>query len=680
MKTILFYLAGTIMLLTASMYHSQAQQQPETILFRDTAGLYIRWQGHSGQAFEGYNLYRSIDDQPFEQINPELLSITRDFDRIMERAGRFYGGMYMGLFTDTDEERDISEEEILNVLVDPDTHSFLSLMSITQYPIAQLVGEVFLDTAIPEDAGQVQYRVTLVSREEEDIYAQTEPIDPFVADEVPAVDTLWAEGRDRQAVIFWNRSPHHLASGEITAYNIYRSQRRIGPWERINPAHIAPISIRGADRGEEKQNRQSHQDRFLENQQEYFYHIRAVNSFGIESRPSPIIRVVAGDTHPPRPPYNLYGEVFGGSIKLSWEYTRQDQVKGFEVYKGSRKSENFEKLFPFSELELTPEMRQYIDLDVEPGEQVYYFLRSVGVNDSLSAPSDTLSFYYSDRVPPLPPANVEADADSARVVISWSPNPEENLLGYEVERASDSGLNSRFLMTEAAISDTVFIDSIAINTPATLGYVVYALDESMNRSRPSEMVTARLTDITPPSTPVLHQLIHTNGEIFLRWSQNPEADMHSYRIYRAVNDSLNLRFHTGRLANTLIEEPDQPGTYYYAVAAVDSSGNVSPRSAVSYIHIKEGPPAPPMEGSAQWDENGHVTLAWEHSPSANLAGYMVQRSNHPEDAHKVDLAQLDAHVQNYIDKFSPDDDELYYLIYAFDNKWLVSEPLILQVE
>lgn len=678
MKSFFYLLLAALGFCLALLFAPSAWAQPQTITFRAEEGIYVRWQGFSGTDFDGYHIYRAINNGQWERMNEEMLSISLSFGEIMDRAGRFYGGIYMGLFSETDEERDITSQEKLNALTNPSVYSFIALMSITQYPIGILLGEVFFDSTVPGNTDTVQYRITLEREGQESEYAEIPPFQSFVMDAIPGVDSLWAKPMDRSAVIYWERKPEFLSTGVVTAYNLYRSQSRIGPWQMVNAAGILPVSLRGSDSDDET-NIQNHVDRFLENQQEYFYHVRALNSFGIESEPSAILRVVPGDSQPPRTPGGLMGEVFGGAVRLQWEYEDHENIMGFQIFKATDRQDDFEKVFPFSELQLDPEIREHIDLEVTPGNDFYYFIRVVGQNGLVSSPSDTLSFFYTDNLPPLPPQNVKAVADSLRIVVSWSPNTENDLLGYEVERASDKSLLRRFLMNSQILTDTFFIDSFPVNNPTQYGYWVYALDQSMNRSRASEMVTARLVDITPPSVPFIHSLAHKDGQIVLRWSQNPEADLHSYRIYRAVDDSLTMTFHTGHGENRLEEAIPSPGVYYYAVSAVDSTGNESARSRSAWIEVKEGPPAPPSDGFAQRNDAGHMSLRWERSPSAGLNGYMLQRIEQGRAA-PIDLAQLRSDENSFIDRAAPAQGEFHYLVYAFDTQWRVSEPLMIQPE
>jgi hypothetical protein len=76
-----------------------------------------------------------------------------------------------------------------------------------------------------------------------------------------------------------------------------------------------------------------------------------------------------------------------------------------------------------------------------------------------------------------------------------------------------------------------------------------------------------------------------SGEVLLRWTQNPEADVVSYIVLRATTSGGPLT-RIGKVARAEVEEfeyvpfVDSEATVaYYRVEAVDSAGQHGPRSA-----------------------------------------------------------------------------------------------------
>jgi hypothetical protein len=90
-------------------------------------------------------------------------------------------------------------------------------------------------------------------------------------------------------------------------------------------------------------------------------------------------------------------------------------------------------------------------------------------------------------------------------------------------------------------------------------------------------------DHTPPSVPKGFYSITGNEVISLRWEENDEKDFSEYRIYRMKENETYYK----RIAKTKTAKFDDYDvkngvTYYYAVSAVDYSGNESDLSKEIY--------------------------------------------------------------------------------------------------
>lgn len=111
MKNRFFLKLFTISVCLVSIYTDFVQGQAETIVFRHADGVYIRWQGASGKDFDGYHIYRSDNQGEWLRINETMLTIAMSEQEIIHRAGRFYGGLFLSLFSDSPQDRGISPQE-----------------------------------------------------------------------------------------------------------------------------------------------------------------------------------------------------------------------------------------------------------------------------------------------------------------------------------------------------------------------------------------------------------------------------------------------------------------------------------------------------------------------------------------------------------------------------------------
>ena len=120
------------------------------------------------------------------------------------------------------------------------------------------------------------------------------------------------------------------------------------------------------------------------------------------------------------------------------------------------------------------------------------------------------------------------------------------------------------------------------------------------------------------------------GAITLDWNDSSESDIFGYAVYSS-------RSNTGPFVRRAWLLPDSAyvdsratdgASYYYAVAAINSWGLESPKSAVLRAPSQDfTPPEPPsgLRVDVSNRSSGVARLSWNPSPSADLSGYRVYR-------------------------------------------------------
>jgi len=199
----------------------------------------------------------------------------------------------------------------------------------------------------------------------------------------------------------------------------------------------------------------------------------------------------------------------------------------------------------------------------------------------ISAEGDTLRrgggwSRAADTTPPASPANIALVNRGADYVnISWDDNTEPDLSHYNIWRKQGTGLGSPTLfdedITESYYSDT----TVAADT--TYYYAVTAVDDNGNESSTSQTVVAA-HDTTAPSQITDLAVQGYYDEVDLIWTASAAADLDYYNLYRGTSSgSLSLfdTIESGNQGDYTDSTVDTSGdsTYYYAIAAVDSSGN-----------------------------------------------------------------------------------------------------------
>lgn len=158
------------------------------------------------------------------------------------------------------------------------------------------------------------------------------------------------------------------------------------------------------------------------------------------------------------------------------------------------------------------------------------------------------------------------------------------------------------------------------------------------------------------------------GTITLEWDDSAESDIFGYAVY--VSRSSNGPF--VRQAWLLSDSAYADGhttdgaSYYYTVAAINSWGLESPKSAVLRVPSQDfTPPEPPSGLSVEVADrsSGNAQLSWNASPSADLSGYRVYRQG--EEGPRSPVTAL-LFAPAFEDRTLPQEGEFSYSVTAID--------------
>jgi fibronectin type 3 domain-containing protein len=233
--------------------------------------------------------------------------------------------------------------------------------------------------------------------------------------------------------------------------------------------------------------------------------------------------------------------------------------------------------------------------------------------------------------PPTTPTDLTGgSATPTTAGVSWSASTDAvGVAGYNVFR---DGVK---LGTTALRS---YQDS-GLTQATTYTYAVSAYDLGGNTS-PEETVEVTTKDVTPPSTPAhLVTAVVSTKQINLTWS--PSTDLEAvadYYVFRGTTPAglSQVGLAAATTSPSFISYPLTPGTtYYFAVEAMDTSGNVSAMSAV--VSAKTlAPPTAPTKLVATPDSTTAIGLTWVAGASGlPLAEYRIFRGTSPSNLSQV---------------------------------------------
>ena len=282
-----------------------------------------------------------------------------------------------------------------------------------------------------------------------------------------------------------------------------------------------------------------------------------------------------------------------------------------------------------------------------------------------------------DTTPPAAPTGLNATPGDGKATLNWNTNAASDLWYYTVYRSLVNGftVTSGDSITRVVKPTTTYSD-VNLTNDFTYYYRLAAVDSSGNRSSQSSQIAVTPVDQTPPAAPT--GLVGTAGEkkATLNWTANAASDLSYYTVYRSLvngftatsGDSISrvvrptTTYSDVNLTNDL--------TYYYRLAAVDSSGNRSGQSAQTAVTpVDQTPPAAPT-GLNATPGDGNITLNWNTNAEADLSYYIVQRKKTLAGllANPDSVARVNTPTASYKDTGVTNDSTYFYRIVAVDQR------------
>jgi cellulose 1,4-beta-cellobiosidase len=242
------------------------------------------------------------------------------------------------------------------------------------------------------------------------------------------------------------------------------------------------------------------------------------------------------------------------------------------VYRGTSSSSQA----PYAKTTTT----SFADSAVALSTMYYYRVAAYDPSGNFSLQSAVVSAApLPDTTPPTTPTGVKAQALSISTVsLSWSPSTDDTkVTSYQIYRRTST--SSSLQIGGVASTTTAFTDSVGAPS-TTYYYTVSARDIAGNTSTLSAAVTATtLADTIAPSMPANLSAVAAPPRTNLSWSASTDNYKVSfYNLYRGTSTA-NMQIIASPLSTSYSDARATAGVkYYYAVAAQDTSGNISKRS------------------------------------------------------------------------------------------------------
>ena len=387
----------------------------------------------------------------------------------------------------------------------------------------------------------------------------------------------------------------------------------------------------------------------------YYYAVEAEDKSGNISLMSAIVAV--STPAPPAAPANVAGVADSASkIGLSWSAAASGglPIQNYHVYRGTTSSN-------LSQLVVLPQT-SYTDRTVTAGTTYYYAVEAADTGGDLSVMSATVL----TATPALPsaPTNVTATpASTSRIGLTWSAAASGGLpiQNYHVYR----GTTSSSLSQVAVVQQTSYWDR-TVTAGATYYYAVAAADTAADLSPMSATLTVNVP--AAPGAPAgLVAIPVSTVKISLTWDAAVSGGLpiRNYHVYRGAT-AATLSQVAVVLQPAYKDVSGSPATtYYYAVQATDTGGDLSAMSA-TIAATTLALPAAPTNLTASAPSKSKVELAWTPGPlGMPLASYSIYRGTSPTNL--APLNSIPASKTGYSDTGLTGDTTYYYAVQAVDT-------------
>jgi chitodextrinase len=276
--------------------------------------------------------------------------------------------------------------------------------------------------------------------------------------------------------------------------------------------------------------------------------------------------------------------------------------------------------------------RAVTGLPADTEQELRVVARDASGNETPSTTATFRTLPAADTTPPTAPDAPTAVARTgSSITLSWAAATDDvGVAAYLLDRRSTSGTWQHI----ATISSTsLTIGQLQQLTSYT--HRVRARDAAGNVSAPSAATTASTLDITAPDAPPNVAATVTRYDVRVEWDASSDAGgVATYVVFTRSEPSSTwaeqARIDAGSSTRQLTIPSLRPGTYGFAVRAIDVAGNQSPITEATATVRDVTPPTQPPRLRATKLARTSVVMQWNPArDNVGVAGYQVRCAGTP---------------------------------------------------
>lgn len=527
-------------------------------------------------------------------------------------------------------------------------YSFALYAADMDADVADALGLRLVDKSIEKDE---QYLYAIIPYDLSRMDTGFVFVDTRFPTEIPKAPDLEKNEMENQIELRWSREEYQP---EFTAYWIERSEDGKN-WKKLNQT---PYLQATQDPTQQPDKYIYYTDTLIaRNYLLYKYRLIGITPFAELSEPSNILEAMGRDRTSPEPAVITSIKDANGNIELEWKLENPpSDLKGFIIGRSGSIGGQYE---PITSDLLSPSTRKFVDRNPDRIDENYYIVFAVDTASNVSASMPAYGFLI-DSIAPAKPIGLTGTIDTLGIVtLRWPLGDDPDITGYRVYFANAE--NHEFSnLTPYPIQDTVFVDTISLNTlTKEIFYQIAAVDRNFNHSVRSDILKLVKPDIVPPVTPLISDYLVTDTAVVLNIIPSSSDDVAEHILFRKGEKQTDwsevMAFkNNSNFSNKIVDKDvTGPNYYLYSLQAVDSSGNKSELSPIVGVKVKQNLTGFNIDNlTASFDTQKKVVVLNWQKPKSNFNYYVIYR--------KVNGGKFENYASLDSDKIAFTDNELIY--------------------
>lgn len=632
-------------------FQSQAVNKNELLVRWEPKGL-AEWQSAITQGYQ-VKVYMGPDENNLmlkqsETVKPLSVSewdnaINREKDTLLVQ---FYEGAKQFLYMEKE-----MEEELKQVLVEEDGKT--KQETVDEFKLGYLVYSITFDMQMIEMAG-LGFKVPLEKNYAYRVEVSTKGYEPYVytynplEKKSPNFPDLEAEFGNKKVTLKWP-TPEYKENFFAYYLAISDNGKR---FENVNdlPYYNMLDTVTTVDEAQYL-TEELPLDR---NYKDYWFRIRGMNYFGIESSLSSIEKGYGFEEIDVMPTVNYANQTADNDAEIKWTLDRRFNrlIDHFAIYRSDELDGEYTVVY--DSISVNDRM---VRVPMEHSRN--YFSVAIVPKDGREIRSFSVFVMGQDTVAPVIPQNFVGVIDSMGVVtLTWDQNQEEDLWGYKVFRSEY--IDDEFgPLHPSPIIDTTYVDTVNLNSlNEAIHYSIIALDKRNNRSEFSAIVSLERPDTIAPTAPLVREVDFLEDSIKIVWAASSSKDAILHQLFRKESTdngwTIIAEFNAVNQLNSFVDTDfEMNKTYFYtAIAKDDMELSSAPSRAMSVQTLSKKPKNPFLGFDISFDEeNVNLSIRWNLDNENDLEEIIVYRGPSKEEISMYKIVEPDSNeiVQDFAD-------------------------------